>query len=80
MNLKDAINDFTRWKSPQVKGNTVYHYHWQLVNFAIFLRNKDIEKVTERDISEYLNLSYVFSHSASTREKQALAIKHLLNF
>jgi len=80
MKLQDAINDFTKWKAPQVKGNTVYHYHWQLVNFAIFLRNKDIEKVTEKEISEYLNLSSLFSHSASTREKQALAIKHLLTF
>ena len=80
MKLKDAIVGFTQWKAPQVKGNTIYHYHWQLVNFAMFLRDKDIEKVTERDILEYLNLSQYFNHSASTREKQALAIKHLLSY
>lgn len=80
MKLKDAINGFTKWKAPQVKGNTIYHYHWQLVNFAMFLHNKDIEDVNEKDILEYLNLSQDFNHSASTREKQALAIKHLLSY
>lgn len=80
MKFKDAINGFTKWKSPQVKGNTIYGYHWTLVNFGIFLRDKDIEKVTEKDILEYLNFSDYYNHGTSHREKQALAIKHLLTY
>jgi len=80
MKFKIALDEFTKWKAPQVKGNTIYGYHWQLVNFGIFLKDKDIEKITINDILEYLNLSQYYNHSSSQREKVALAIKHLLNY
>jgi integrase/recombinase XerC len=80
MKFREAINEFAKWKTPQVKGNTIYHYYWQLVNFGIFLKNKDLEKITVEDITEYLNWSAFYNHSASTREKQAIAIKKLLEY
>lgn len=80
MKFKQALEEFSRWKAPQVKGNTIYGYHWQLVNFGIFLHDKDIEKITINDILEYLNLGQYYGHKSSQREKVALAIKHLLTY
>ena len=77
MKYKDAINQFTKWKTLQVKQGTIYGYYWQLVNFGIFLHNKDIEKITEKDITDYLYWSDFFGHRGSTKEKQAIAIKKL---
>ncbi len=80
MKYKNAIDQFAKWKTLQVKQGTIYGYYWQLVNFGIFLKNKDIEKITEKDITEYLYWSDFFGHRASTKEKQAIAIKKLLEY
>lgn len=80
MKFKEAISQFSNWKTLQVKQGTIYGYYWQLVSFGIFLRNKDIEKVTEKDITEYLYWSDFFGHTASTKEKQAIAIKKFLEY
>jgi integrase/recombinase XerD len=80
MKYKDAINQFAKWKTLQVKQGTIYGYYWQLVNFGIFVKNKDIDKITEKDITDYLYWSDFFGHRGSTKEKQAIAIKKLLEY
>lgn len=80
MKFKQALEEFSKWKAPQVKGNTIYGYHWQLVNFGIFLHDKDIEKISINEVVEFLNLSQYYNHTSSTREKQALAIKEIFKY
>lgn len=80
MKFKKALDEFAKWKTPQVKGNTIYGYYWQLVHFGEILKDKDIEKITINDIVEHIHWLEYYKHSGSTIEKFAIAIKNLLQY
>lgn len=80
MRLSEAIREFTKWKYIQVSPSTIYGYDGNLRHFCIFIRDKEIEKITLDDVVEWIDWNTKMGFKTSQVEKHSIAIKELLRF
>ncbi|MEK7550089.1 MAG: tyrosine-type recombinase/integrase [Patescibacteria group bacterium] len=80
MKMKDAIEEFSRWKSRGVKKGTVLGYGLILRQFAVFLRNKDIEGVKLAEVLEWFELQEELGWDLNSFIPRATAVRKLFEY
>lgn len=56
MKMSQAIIEFLEWWKADGHSSSLRGYDTALKQFCVFVRNKDIEDITDRDVTEWLNL------------------------
>lgn len=60
MQISDAIREFTSWQKFSRREATVASYRNYLMQFGVFVQNKQIEETTYGDVMNYLNMRKQF--------------------
>ncbi len=69
MLFKDAIDEFTNWRTFKINGTTTRGNDKDLRLFSVFLRNPQIEDITLNNMMEYLNLMKEIERYGDFRSK-----------
>ena len=80
MNLLEAIKQFEEWKGYSVKSNTLKGYNMLLRQFAIFMRNCDLEEVKLEHIGEFFSLLQLAGHNKNSFIPRAVALRKLFEY
>ncbi len=80
MQIFEAIKEFAGHKAYAVKGNTVKTYQHYLRQFALYLHNSDLEKLTLRDLDDYLNQLRELGYQQNTFTPITIALRKFLEF
>lgn len=80
MLMNQAIQKFSRWKSFESKKCTSYSYELTLRQFALFIRNKDIESITLDDVMSYFSSMREIGWEDNSFIPKAIALRKFLEF
>ena len=80
MNFNDAIKVFNANRGLRVKGGQVNGQDRELRNFAVFMRNCEIETVTDEHIVEWINLFKTLGYTTNTLIKKEEALIQFYKF
>lgn len=80
MNFNEAIRIFNANRGLRVKVGQINGQDRELRNFAIFMRNCEIEKVTDEHIVEWLNLFKTMGYTTGTLIKKEEALIQFYKF
>jgi len=78
--MLSTITSFNSWRSVSKSKNTITSYDKDLRYFTLFCRNKNIEEVTEEDITQYILLSKTLGWSDNSIRLKAVAIRELFQY
>ena len=80
MLFKDAIDEFTNWRTFKINGTTTRGNDKDLRLFSVFLRNPHIEDITLNDVMEYLNLMKEMGWAHNSFVSKCMAYKKFFEF
>jgi site-specific recombinase XerD len=80
MLFKDAIDEFTNWRTFKINGTTTRGNDKDLRLFCLFLRNPQIEDVTLNNVMEYLNLMKEIGWAHNSFISKCMALKKFFEF
>lgn len=80
MYFNEALEQYTKWKQLNVKGHTVRQYELILRQFGMFLRNKDIESISDEDVTEWLRLHSTFLYDHNTMVPRTIALRKFFEY
>lgn len=80
MLFKDAIDEFTNWRTFKINGTTTRGNDKDLRLFSVFLRNPHIEDITLNNMMEYLNLLKEMGWAHNSFISKCMAYKKFFEF
>ena len=80
MLLNEAITQFSNWKAFNCGGGTVRGYDLVLRQFALFLRNCELEKVKLENVMEWFNLMQLLKWDHNSFIPKAMAVRKFFEF
>ncbi len=80
VSMKEAIKEFSGWRSLKVKACTVKGYDRELKNFCLFLRNPAVAAITFNDIMDYLNGIIELGWDPNSLIMRSMALRKFFEF
>jgi site-specific recombinase XerD len=80
MLFSEAIPKFTSWKQYDVKQQTAYCYDRHIKQFALFMKNSDIEAVTHEDVVSYLGMMTTLGWDSNSYINKCAALRGFFEF
>jgi integrase/recombinase XerC len=80
MQISEAIDQFTNWKSFNVKGGTMKGYDLTLKQFALFQRNKELEQTTIDDVMTWFNMMKDLGWAQNSFVPKAIALRKFFEY
>ena len=80
MKLKNAIDQFIKWKGLEIKQNTVRGYYLDLLQFCLYMRNHDVEFIKEEHTTDYFNEMKMLGWKNNSLTHKSSALRKLFEY
>lgn len=80
MLLSEAIEEYLKWKAHMRKKATARNYSFALRQFGVFVRNKELEEIKVKDVTEWFDLMQTLGWSHNSFIPMTMALRGMFQY